>query len=334
MSPHHRSSRGQRVVFPGPGKVELEPFDLPGVEAGQVRLRSEYSLISTGTETTALKGTFEPGSHWDDYVQYPFLPGYTATAVVEETGADVTGLVPGDRIMARISHASHAVVDAAECFPVPDAIASDLAPWATLAQVAYVGAEAAEHRLRDGVLVIGAGPIGQMSVRWAVAAGAETVIVADIAPQRLELALRGGATAVVEGDPGERADEIVAAGFGEAPRVVIDTTGRPDMLPKALGLVRDHGTVVLLGDPGAPSEQHLTKDVITRGLRIRGAHGPLRLDVEAETYRSFFGLITTGRIRADGLNTHHFAPEDCAAAYRLVTTERGTTMGVIFDWVG
>ncbi|MBB5980562.1 zinc-dependent alcohol dehydrogenase [Kribbella solani] len=321
-----------RVVFPDRGQVELEQFDVPAAGPGQVRLRTEFSLISTGTETTALSGSFEPGSHWDSYVQYPFLPGYTATAVVEELGADVDGLQVGDRVMSRIPHASHAVVDAVECFPIPAAIPSEVAPWATLAQVAYVGAVAAEHRLRDSVLVIGAGPIGQMSVRWAAAAGVESIVVADIAPRRLELAQWGGATAIVTGDPADHAEQIVEACFGESPRVVIDTTGRSEMLPKALGLVRDRGTVVLLGDPGSPSEQHLTMDVITRGLQIRGAHGPLLLDVEAETYRSFFGLNISGRLSLDGLNTHRFAPKDCAEAYRLVSTQRGETMGVIFDW--
>ena len=32
------------------------------------------------------------------------------------------------------------------------------------------------------------------------------------------------------------------------------------------------------------------------------------------------------------LNTHTFAPAECAEAYDLATDQRGDTMGILFDW--
>ena len=55
------------------------------------------SLISTGTETICFARRFDPGTHWDHWVQYPFRPGYSTVARVEEVGEGVTGLQPGDR---------------------------------------------------------------------------------------------------------------------------------------------------------------------------------------------------------------------------------------------
>jgi hypothetical protein len=68
-------TQSQTVVFTAPNTVEVhsEPISSPG--PNQVLMRTEYSLISTGTETIALGGEFEPGSHWeeDKWVLRPFL---------------------------------------------------------------------------------------------------------------------------------------------------------------------------------------------------------------------------------------------------------------------
>ena len=57
-------------------------------------VRINLSLMSTGTENIVFNRLFDPGTHWDEWVKYPFYPGYTAVGTVESTGADVTGLKP------------------------------------------------------------------------------------------------------------------------------------------------------------------------------------------------------------------------------------------------
>jgi len=59
---------------------------------------------------------------------------------------------------------------------------------------------------------------------------------------------------------------------GRRADVVYDVTGHHAVFATALPLARKFGTVVLLGDAGNPQLQTLTPDVITRGLRIVGAH--------------------------------------------------------------
>jgi hypothetical protein len=60
-----------RVVFPRPREVVLEPFELEEPGAGQVLVDGEVSLISTGTELTALSGDFPAGSVWARYAHTP-----------------------------------------------------------------------------------------------------------------------------------------------------------------------------------------------------------------------------------------------------------------------
>ena len=64
------------IVFTAKEQVEFvqEPVRDPG--SGEVLLRARKTLISTGTESICLSRLFEPGSHWDRWVTYPFFPGY------------------------------------------------------------------------------------------------------------------------------------------------------------------------------------------------------------------------------------------------------------------
>lgn len=326
-----------RVIFSEPGQVELEEFEPKGMGDGMVAVRTFYTLVSTGTELTVLNRQYEPGSHWDLWATFPFRPGYAAVGEVVEVGPGVEGLAPGDRVVARAAHASLNVVPALRCAPISPGIELTLAPWFALAKIAFMGAQAAAYGLGNSVAVIGAGPIGQMSVRWANAAGARVVVVLDTVAERLALARRGGATAVIAKPASEAAEALYAAVGAEGPDVVIDSTGNSEVFAAALALVRARGRVVILGDTGTPTSQHLTADVITRGITIVGAHDGHSMstsnwDGDRSIHSLFFHLVATGRFDLEGLNTHTFHPKDCAAAYRLANERRSETLGIVFDW--
>jgi 2-desacetyl-2-hydroxyethyl bacteriochlorophyllide A dehydrogenase len=323
-----------RLVFPAKQQVHLEEFATPAITGAQVAVRSLCSLMSTGTENIVFNRQFEAGSHWDGWVKYPFFPGYATVGEVIEAGPEATSLTKGDRVVLRASHASHHVVPESKCTLIPAGIEPYSAAWFALAKISFMGARAAEYELGDSVAIIGAGPIGQMSVRWAAAAGAENVVAIDTVAMRLDLARNGGATATIAKPIGESLDDLRAIGGGNLPRVVLDGTGNAEVFPHALAAARDFGRVVLLGDTGTPSEQRLTPDLLRRGLTLVGAHDRhARGEWDAKSiYRLFFSLILSGRFRLDGLATHTFTPEDCALAYQTANTRRGETMGIIFDW--
>ena len=327
----------RRVVFSKPGRVDFEVFEPEAVGEGMVAVRSLYSLMSTGTENIVLHRRYEPGSHWDRWVKFPFWPGYAVVGEIVQAGPEAGWLVVGDRVVLRAPHASHHVAEALRCTPVPPGMDLSVTPWFALAKIAFMGARAAEQSLGDTLVVIGLGPIGQMSVRWATAAGARAVVAIDTVAPRLRLAQRGGATAAIAKPVGEAADDLRDALEDRQADVVIDSTGNAEVLEAALGLVRAHGRVVILGDTGHPTSQHLTGDLITRGITIVGAHDSHSMqtpiwDGDRSIHSLFFHLVTTGRFDVEGLNTHTFHPNDCAAAYELADQRRGDTLGIIFDW--
>lgn len=327
----------QRVIFSQPGHVELEQYDPPDVGAGMVAVRTTYTLVSTGTELTVLNGQYETGSNWARYAQFPFQPGYAAVGEVTEVGAGVEGLAVGDRVALRGPHASHHVVPALLCSPIPPGIDLKLAPWFALAKIALMGARAANHGLGDRVVIVGVGPIGQMSVRWANAAGARAVVALDSAKDRLKLARRGGATALIAKSPLDADEEVRAIVGPDGPDIIIDSTGNSDVVPAALRMVRTRGRVVILGIPRDPSRMHLAADIITRRITLVGAHDSdseavPNWDGDRGIHSLFFHLAATRRFDLEGLNTNTFEPKECEAAYRLANERRGDTLGIVFDW--
>jgi NADPH:quinone reductase-like Zn-dependent oxidoreductase len=82
----------KRVVFAGKQLVSLESAESRELANGQVRVKSRYSLISTGTENIVFNRLFSAGSHWDNWVTYPFYPGYSIVGDIVEVADDVTSL--------------------------------------------------------------------------------------------------------------------------------------------------------------------------------------------------------------------------------------------------
>jgi 2-desacetyl-2-hydroxyethyl bacteriochlorophyllide A dehydrogenase len=325
-----------RLVFPAKQQVLLESFDPGKPGPHEVLIRTHLSLMSTGTENIVFNRLFDSGTSWDQWVKYPFYPGYSSVGTIEELGDEVTHLRKGQRVAFRAGHRSVALQEAAQCCPIPDGVPFEQAVWFALAKITFHGAFAARYSLGDSVLVIGAGPIGQMSIRWARAAGCARIIAVDTAAHRLPLAEAGGATSLVTSPIGEARDAILAAGNGKLPHIVIDSTGHAGVFACALGLVADRGKVVLMGDTGSPARQTLTSDVLIRGLTIVGVHdGHDTPDWNGATIpQLFFDLVASGRFPMLGLTSHVFAPQDATEAYATANRDRASTMGLIFDWTG
>ena len=325
---------GRRIVFPARGAVALQPLEPRPPAPGEVQVRTLYSLVSIGTETTILHAKYAPGTHFAARFSFPQLKtGVQSVAVVEALGAGVEEFAPGQHIFMRMGHVSHWTLDAAQCSALPADTELKAACWCGLAKTAFRAAHAAPFRLGGSVLVIGAGPVGQMAVRWGRAAGMQTIVVVDLPALRLELARAGGATACVRGDIAAVRAALLEQSPGGFP-LVVDTTGNAAVFEQALGVAARFGRVVLLGDSGFPGEQRLSSDLITRGLEVVAVHD--HNDRDGWTQRRidalFFSLRSRGTFALDGLLTHEFAPEECVAAYALASERRAQALGILFDW--
>jgi threonine dehydrogenase-like Zn-dependent dehydrogenase len=252
----------------------------------------------------------------------------------------VEELRPGDRVASRRPHRQFVTLNATAALKIPEAVSDEEAIWFGLAGIVQNGVRRAEHELGDAVVVIGLGLLGQLVTQYTRLLGAREVIAVDTAPARLAMAAAHGATATLEMPVAEARPEIERRTDGRGADVVYDVTGHAAVFSAALPLARRFGKLLLLGDTGSPSEQCLTSDVVTRGVRIIGAHDnnppPAATDhawwTHANMARLFFTYLERGQMRVGDLITHRFRPEDAAAAYDLLTRDRSTAMGVVFEW--
>lgn len=125
---------------------------------------------------------------------------------------------------------------------LPDVAAATTEPCAVGLHAVREGKVAADER----VLVMGAGPIGLMTLLWLKQEGVRHVTVTEYAPVRRALAERLGADAVIDPAGGEVARRVSEAAGGP-PTVVFECVGVEGTLQQAMDLVAVRGRVIVVG---------------------------------------------------------------------------------------
>ncbi len=134
----------------------------------------------------------------------------------------------------------------AEYAAVPRYMVHQLPAGVPLEQAALF--EPASVALHGTLAVVGLGPIGLLAVLLAARRGAARIIAVDVAPARLEIAARLGATNLVDASGGaDAAAAIRALTGGEGADVAFEVVGSQAALDTCLGATRRGGRVVLVG---------------------------------------------------------------------------------------
>src|SRR5689334_9414535 len=138
------------IIFTGKDQVQvIEEGPLPPPGPGEIQVQTTRTLISTGTEGIVLGRKFSPGTHYDNWVKYPFRPGYSHVGRVIAVGPDVTEFQVADRVATRAPHTSLAQVKTIHAVKIPGEVSDDDATWTALGKITQIGVRAAEHRMGD-----------------------------------------------------------------------------------------------------------------------------------------------------------------------------------------
>ncbi|MCZ4094088.1 L-idonate 5-dehydrogenase [Sinorhizobium psoraleae] len=227
---------------------------------------------------------YQDGGFGPIRVRGPIIPGHEASGHVAALGAGVSGLAIGDLVAVnpsqpcgtcrfcgeglpihclnmrflgsamRFPHTQGMfrdwlVVPANQCFPAGTLVSAGEAACAEpLAVCLHAVGQAGDLKAKH-VLVTGAGPIGALVVAAARHAGAETIVVTDLADAALDRAMAMGATRVVNvrHDPaGLAAYEADKGQFD----VVFECSAAEPALRSAIAAVRPRGLIVQVGVTG------------------------------------------------------------------------------------
>jgi L-iditol 2-dehydrogenase len=250
---------------------------------------------------------------------YPLIPGHEWSGEVAAVGDKVTGFAPGDRVVGECvigaDHFGFSISGAAAEFFVakpawlhhlPEQLSHTMGALVEPFSVAYYAiVRAGGVDASDTAVVLGAGPVG-LAVTAAAAAMGAAVVVVEPSTDRRAAALGLGARHAV--DPGEADALLEELTGGRGADVVLEASGRPAVMARALEMVAFQGRVAYIGiDVGqeAPAKLGLIQ---SKELRITGSIGSP--GVWPETLR----FLANSGIDLTPLVTQQFALDDALDA--------------------
>jgi (R,R)-butanediol dehydrogenase/meso-butanediol dehydrogenase/diacetyl reductase len=254
------------AVYKGKQELVIEDLPLPEPGAGEILVKVSHSAIC-GTDVHAfLYDIAPPGT----------VMGHEFSGTVAAVGPGVTMWKEGDRIIGgggtpppgseaplrrqeqynyrlegfadtrKRGYAEFTLLNDWAPLSIPDNVSDLKAALTEPCSVAVRAVRLSNMKLGDVVAVLGAGPIGLLTMQAARAAGARKIIVSEPSATRRDTALQLGADAVVNPSNEDVISSIVNLAEGDGPHVVFECAAAPSTLDAALNMVRKKGSVMLV----------------------------------------------------------------------------------------
>lgn len=267
--------RVAQLIAPRTFQLADMPIDDPGPGEVQVRIGA---VGICGSDLHA----YAEGAVGSTPNVYPMVLGHEPAGTIVKTGPGVTGLAPGDRgalepalycyhcefcsrglhnVCANIRFLSNprlpgffrelVNLPVANFLPIPASMSFDEATLAEPLAVALHSLHLASIRPGETVAVIGAGPIGLLTIAALRAAKAARIWAVEPLAHRRELALGIGAAVALE--PEAAVEEITRTTGRLGVDCAIDCAAGEHTTGQAVQLTRSAGRVVLTGIHRSPS---------------------------------------------------------------------------------
>lgn len=246
------------------GLMEIREIPTPKPNDDEVLVKIAYCGICGSDIHQVQYGMEEPGN---------IMMGHEASGIVAEMGNNVEGWNEGDRAIIQRpvpcgscwycrnrlpqmcrdknwtsngQYAEYLTCRADHLHRIPEEVSLEAAAlWNPLTN-AIQGVQVSRQSLGDFAVVMGAGPVGLLTIAAAKRTGAFPIIVTELAQRRKEAALTMGANQVL--DP--RKDNVLQA-VTEIKEVgadiVYECAGGPGTLQEAIQYTRCGGQIILLG---------------------------------------------------------------------------------------
>jgi threonine dehydrogenase-like Zn-dependent dehydrogenase len=261
------------AVLHAPRDIRVEDRDDPKIEQPTDAVIRLSATCVCGSDLWPYRGT--------DPVTEPTPMGHEYVGIVEEVGAEVTSITPGQFVVgsfmasdntcpicragyqSRCAHVEYAGAGGAqaEYLRVPladgtlvptaeipdDALVPSLLAASDVLGTGWFGAVAAEAGPGKTVVVVGDGAVGLLAVLAAKQLGAERIIAVSRHQSRQQLALEFGATDIVteRGDGGVAKIKDLTGGLGA--HSVVEAVGTQQSMMQAIRSARAGGHVGYVG---------------------------------------------------------------------------------------
>lgn len=336
------------LTFQGPGTVRLDDLPRPSLQGPDDAL----VRVTTG----AICGSDLHLYHERVPIQPGAVLGHEFVGVVEEVGAHVNRVRPGDRVVACFftfcghcfycrrgwfsqcdskgvfgygkhfgnlggGQAEYCVAPFADhtLEPIPEGVGDEQALFVgDILATGFFGAERAGIQPGDSVAVIGCGPVGLMAIMSARLMGAARIFAVDMVPDRLEMASRLGAVPI-DGREVHSSQAVKAETGGEGADRAIEAVGLTATIETAIHSVRRGGTVSVVGVPDTTAGSFPYMKMWWDDLTFTGGV----CNVPAYM-RQLLDLIAAGRLDPAQIVSHRMTLDEGVRAYDMFDRKEAT----------
>lgn len=282
------------LVFASLGVMEVveRPDRRPGPGEVLIAVRAAGICGSDVHGYMGLTGRRRPG----------MVMGHEATGDVVEVGPEVAAVRAGERVVLRSilpcgrcqhcrrgqsnvcadrrglgmhfdgAYAEQIVVPEALALRLPDSLTYEEGALIEPLAVAMHAVNITPFELMDVVVVVGAGPIGLLTMLAARLRGAGSVVITDRSPHRLAVARELGASLTIDVGSTEPVAAVQLATDGRGADAVFEAVGISATVAQSLAVARPGGQVTWIGN-SAPTVELSMQEMVTRELTLRGSYG-------------------------------------------------------------
>ncbi len=325
------------VVCVEPGRMELQHVPVPEPAPDEVIVRVEASGVC-GSDIRGFHGRHP------DIKDYPIILGHEYSGTIVALGSQASGPAIGtrvavepltvcgrcrgcieghyqlcDNLMLNGHHYEGSFCEFTRaksvfCFPIPDAMSFRVAAFAEPVAVAVHAVKRSRATVGDLVVVLGAGPIGNLCMQVARAAGAR-VLISDVDPPKLDVARATGADFVVNAATESVESVVRALTGGTGADIVMEAAGVSTTLQQTVHLARKGGTIVAVGFTADDTDSIRLTDVTIRELDFLGTV------IYCRDYPATLDLLSSGRVVTEPLATHEYTLEALADQAAVVASK-------------
>ena len=210
--------------------------------------------------------------------------------------------------------------------PIPDGLTDEqVLMCPDIMSTGFKGAENANIKIGDTVVVFAQGPIGLCATAGARLLGATTIIAVDGNDHRLGIAKKMGADVTLNFRNVDVVDEVMKLTGGKGADSSIEALGTQATFAQAMKVLRPGGTLSSLGVYSEDLTIPLAQFAAGLGDHtIRTALCP----GGKERMRRLMNVVASGRLDLGVLVTHHYKLDDIVAAYDLFSHQRDGVLKV------
>ncbi len=335
-----------QAVMVEPGKIEFRQVDKPKPTANEVLIKIEKIGVC-GSDIHVFHGLHP-------YTSYPVVQGHEVSGEIVEVGDQVTEFAPGDKVtfMPQVTcgecypcrHGMYHICDslkvmgfqtggaAQDYFVLPAEMTIKLPEDMSYEAGAMIEpVSVAVHALRRSgediagkkVLVLGAGPIGNLVGQSAKGLGAAAVMNVDLSDFRLEKAQACGIDFSVNPEKDDL-NEAILRDFGpDKADLILECVGVEPTITHALNCARKGTKIIVVGVFGK-------KPVVDLGLvqdRELSLIGTLMY--QKKDYETAIELANAGKLCLEPLITDRFPFQSYLDAYHYIEKAKDQAMKVM-----